>query len=230
MSLTLDRMIFWFRKELGILGGQEVDDTDIVELLNMALWNVESNFKFHTRERCATTATVADQYLYDVSTITRLDSITSIAVVDDDGQRHKLSRTTRHWLDANANFSEDSGLPTRYLRERDILTLHPVPDDDYTLTVNHRRGVESLLQGTVEGTGLPRNWDEIVLSGAIWRGWKLIKGDYEKAKDAANVTGALITMSKSVEDKETVDSRFARLNVIWEFPEETLEGDESAHW
>lgn len=230
MSLSLDRMIYWLRMELGVLDSEELGEDDAIDLLNMALWNVEGNFDFRTRERCAKTTLVIGQYQYDLSGVTRLDAIASISIIDADGQRHKLTRASRHWLDANANFEDDEGLPVRYLRERDLLTIHPKPDEALDLEINFRQGVADLVENGTAGTGLPRNWDEIIISGAVWRGWKTLKRDYEKAKEAATVTGALINMTRSVAAKEESDSRYARVNVIWEFPEETLEGDESSHW
>lgn len=219
MNVSLDRMRYWVRKELTGVESQAIGDDEIDELLNFSLWNIESEFPFRTKERCVHVDTVIGQAEYDLSAIIRLDAITSIAVIDSEGRRRKLSRTSRDWIDSNANFEEDEGFPTKYLRENNKITLFPVPTGEWEMVLHFRQSVASLAEGQVETTGLPRNWDEIVISGAVWRGLKA-QNRYEEMNIAMGVTGRLINMATPVEEKEERDSRFARVQVIHEFPDD----------
>ena len=225
MSVSLDRMRYWVRKELTGNESQAMGDDDIDELLNFSLWNIEAEFPFRTKERCVHVDTVDGQAEYDLSSIIRLDAITSIALIDDNGRRHKLSRITRDWIDSNANFEADKGFPSRYLRENNKLTLYPTPNGVWKMALHFRQSVASLIEGEVVTTGLPRNWDEIVISGAVWRGLKA-QNRYEEMNIAMGVTGRLINMATPVEAKEERDSRFARIQVIHEFPEEPFTSPE----
>lgn len=224
--VELERMIYWVRKEITGTASQEINDEDVVDLLNFSLWNIEAEFDFKTREQLRYTTLVEGQSQYDISGIERFDAITSLAVIAQQGARHKLSRTTRDWLDSNANFERDRGFPTRYIREADTLTLHPVPSQELELELHFRQGVESLTKSSVTVTGLPRNWDEIVIAGAVWRGLKAHGAPLERIQTAVQTTSILIRSAKSVEEKETKDARWARLNVIWDHPEDHLQGHE----
>jgi hypothetical protein len=113
------------------------------------------------------------------------------------------------------------------MREGNNLILYPTPDSDtggLNLRISFKQGIASIAADST-GSGLPRNWDEIVVAGAAWRGHKA-KGDYNIAQQAANFQIGLIRSAVPVEAKEERDSRYARLNVIWEWPEEELEGYE----
>lgn len=223
MSLSLDRLRYLLRKGLGKLNDDKFGDTDADELLNLSLWELEGRFEYEKKFTSIYTTLVEDQFEYSISASDlglTLDTIESISVEDSEGVRHKLSRLTRGWLDEN--FSEDeTGRPTKYLRENDVLTVYPVPSEDedgLRLHIVLTEGIDSLLDGSVETTGLPRNWDELVLQGAIWRG-KYFDQDVEKALLLSNFQRSKITEIKTDEMKRDEDSRYAGLQVMWEEPE-----------
>lgn len=216
MSLSLERMRYRVREGLGGLSESDMDDTDVDELLNLSLWEIEDKFSFTTKRKRVETLLVVDQYIYDVTGIIRLDAIHSIAVIDSNGNRKKLARMTRDWLDENFQ-SEEKGTPERYLREGCTLTVYPIPDEALDLEISVQQGVASLAEGTVEATGLPRNWDEIVVQGAIWRG-HYFKEDYNLAQQAVNFQLGLIRNAVPVDVKEERDSRYAGLDVLTEWP------------
>lgn len=222
MSLTLARMRYLVRKGLGGLTSSDLDDTDTDELLNMALWDLDGRYPFKEKE-CRVSATLtAGTDKYDLPSYT--DAVMSVAVVDMDHPEklHKLARMTHDWYDANAY--EDStdvrGQPERYLRRDDYLLFWPIPDDAYPIWVTLWRTVSSLLDGSVEATGLPRTWDEIVVQGAIERG-HFYHEDYNLARQASDFQTDKIRTAVPIEAKEERDSRYAGLQVLWDFPSDT---------
>lgn len=232
MSLSEDRMIYWLRKELGGLDDSDLSDVDALELLNMSLWSLEDTFPFKAKETVNTSIPLVEgTSSYSLASITRLDAITSVSIrlsADSNNEGHKLARMTRDWYDANYVGGEDArALPTRYMREGNLLYVYPDPNADYAglaLRIAHRQGIASIIDGATS-SGLPRNWDEIVMRGAVWRAHNA-NGDYNLAQQATNFQLGLIRQAITVEAKEERDSRYARVNVIHEFPEEELEGHE----
>lgn len=217
MTLSLDRMLVLLRRGLGNLDSDDLGLVDATELLNMGLWELEDKFPFRAKESELRFPLVVDQFEYTLPTT--LDAISSLAVLDAFEQRHKLGRASRAWMDENFDEDSDKGTPTRYLREDTTLILHPIPDAILTMILTSKLSIESLTDGTVEATGLPRNWDELVVEGAIVRG-HFYSGDYNESRMAANFQVQKVRSAvQSLAKEEKADSRYARLNVIWAEPE-----------
>lgn len=224
MSLSLDDMRRLLRKGLGGQSSTELSDSECDELLNLSLWQLEDTYPFEAKENLFSTVLVENQYEYsisdgDIGSI--LDALRSVAIVDDDGKRYKLSRMTRDWYDTNFDEAE-LGVPTRFMREGSFLILYPIPgsdEDGFQLDIFVKESIASLVEGTKETTGLPRNWDEIVVQGAIWRGHYLVE-DYDLAREAQNHQTHLIRTTVPTVAKEEKDSRVAGLGVLWDWPEE----------
>ena len=218
MSLTLARMQALLRKGLGGLDSTDLTNIEADELLNLALWELEDKFPFRAKETEMRFPLVVDQYEYTIPATT--DALSSVALIDTNGKRHKLARRSRDWMDENIDETDGTGTPTGYLREDTTLIFNPIPDAILTIILTLKVAVTSLLTGSVTETGLPRNWDVLVVQGAIVMG-HIFNGDYNEARQAANfqltsVRSAVLNISK----EEKADSRYARLNVIDSFPED----------
>lgn len=219
MSLSLTQMRALVRKGLGGLDSTDLADDDVDLYLNMSLWELEDKFPFEEKECVVTTSTVDGQRSYGLPS--DLDALRSVAIFDDNGQSVKLNRMSDHWYDENYNTDTDEkGQPEKYLRRRNGVILWPTPDDVYTLQLTMWRTVESLLSGLVETPGLPRNWHEIVVEGAIVRG-HFYDQDYNLAQQAGNfpigkVRSAVLASSK----EEKFDSRWAGMRPCLDGPED----------
>ena len=218
MSLTLARMQALLRKGLGGLDDTDLTNPEADEYLNLALWELEDKFPFRAKETEMRFPLVVDQFEYSIPATT--DAISSLALIDADGQRHKLVRKSRDWMDENIDEFGTGATPTFYLREDTTLILYPIPAAVLTVIITLKVSVTSLLTGAVTETGLPRNWDVLVVQGAIMHG-HIFAGDYNEARQIANfqltaVRSAVLSLSK----EEKADSRYARLNVIDSFPED----------
>jgi len=174
------------RKGLGGLDSTDLSDTDLDEMLNMSFWELEDKYPFEAKETVFTSTLVTDKFEYDLSGLTTLDALVSISWVDSNGESFKLENMTRGMFDTlfnDATSTTVSGPPEQFLREGSVLTIWPPPSSDenaQTLRLALKESVAT-LSGGADTTGLPRNWDELVVFGAIARG-HILNGDYDKAR------------------------------------------------
>lgn len=220
MSLTLTRMRYLVRKGLGGLDSTDLNNEDVDELLNLALWELTNNYPFELKETLFTTTLVESQNEYQL--MSGLDGLFSVAVIDSEDQRIKLDRMTRDWYDLNYDGSTDAeGTPVKYMREGTFLILDPSPDADaagLTLSVTVIQDVDSLVDPTNVTTGLPRNWDELVVKGAISKG-HFFNEDYNLARESHNFVVSGVRAAVPTVAKEERDARHAGLDVMWDWPE-----------
>ena len=220
MTLDLTVMRALLRKGLGGLDSADLIDADADQYLNMSLWDISDRFHFKEKE-CTTPSTlIAGTRAYDLPDT--LDALISVSIQDIDSLVwKKLGRMSPHRLDEVMDSSTDAqAKPREYIRKNRKLIVDPIPDLAYPIRLFMFRTVESLLSGSVETTGLPRNWDVLVVEGAITLG-HYFNQDYTLARQAANfqVTGIReATLAQGKEEK--YDSRYARMRVIDEDPTE----------
>jgi hypothetical protein len=230
MSLTLTRMRVLVRRGLGGLDSDDLGDTDLDEMLNMSLWELEDKYPFEAKETVFTSTLVLDQVTYGLSTLTTLDAITSVSWVDSNGESQKLETMTRSVFDTlfdDATSNSPSGPPEQYLREGVVLTIWPPPSSDEdakVLQIALKESVASLSGGS-DTTGLPRNWDELVVYGAIARG-HFLNNDYDKAREARDFEVGITRSTVPTESKEAEDARWAGLDVAYGRPGERGSGDD----
>lgn len=223
MSLSLDEMRSLVRRGAGGLDEDDLPDADADLLLNMSLWELEDRFPFKSKEQRYRFTMVVGQSTYNLNVLTTPIAIRSVAILttptDDSAAnttRMKLARMDRAWYDENVALGTDlQAQPTRYMREDNCLYFNKDPDDTYLVEVNLQEGVASLLVGTNEVTGLPRNWDELVVQGAIVR-QHFYNEDYQLARQAANFQVGGVRQAVLNQAKDEGDSRYAKLNVMWE--------------
>ncbi len=222
--LTLQQMRDLVRKGLGGLDEQDLSDPDLDLMLNMSFWEIESRFPFKEKEARLEFSTVEGSHLYDLPSIAagagaEMDAVLGVAVIEtDSGKSNKLQRMTESWFDTQFNDDIDvRAIPEFWLRRDVDLQLWPVPDEIYTIRLFFLKNLASLLLGTVEATGLPRTWDELVVEGGITRG-QYYGQDYNLAQQAESFRVGKLRTASSIESKEEEDSRWAGLVVQWDEP------------
>jgi len=219
MSLDLEQMRKWVRKGLGGQDVTELPDTDVDELLNMSLWEIEDRFPFESKKSKYRFTMTIGQSTYSLAPLSDPNIVRSVAIIDSiTSQRTKLTQMTRDWYDENVVLSTNTrAQPTKYMREADCIFFNTDPDATYVVELNIWQGVASLLEGSAETTSLPRNWDELVLQGAIWRG-QYFNEDYQRAQQASNFQTGGIRQAVPLVAKKDEDNRYARLSVLWDDP------------
>ena len=226
MMLTLDRMRYLVRKGLGNLTPAQLNDEDVDELLNLSLWNLSERYPFKEKECVVEAPVVEGVTAYGVPNLHHLDALYSLAIRDEEGISEKLARVSMDWMEQQRTVEEDGpetskrGRPRFFVRWRNTLYLHPIPDKDYIIRAAYWQTLPSLIQDSVEIPEFPRNWHEIIVEGAITRG-HYYNEDYNLAQQADNFRVAHERSSINVVAKEERDSRFAGLQVLHDWPPET---------
>lgn len=222
MTLTVTRMRVLVRRGLGGLDSSDLIDVDLDEMLNMSLWELEDKFPFEAKETVFTSTLVQDQYEYDLSGLTTLDALVSVSWVDTNGQSKKLEKMTRPVYDTlfdDATSDDPTGPPEQFLREGSVLTVWPpasADEDAMTLRLALKESVAT-LSGGADTTGLPRNWDELVVMGAVARG-HFFNQDYPQARESRDFQVGIVRSTVPTEAKEEEDARWAGLDVAYSRP------------
>lgn len=229
-GLNIDEMRELVRAGLGGISPNELDNTKVDQLLNMSYWHLESRFPFKEKEcRIEFPCTIGENmYLVPGNNavgpnLLDLEAIKSISIINPDTDAiSQVSRMTQqHWDDIVVNLeSEDHyAIPTRWVRMDETIIFHPTPDKLYTVRLYFLKTLKSLVDGTVDDLNFPREWNEIVIEGAIARGHQYYGQDYNLAGGMYNIQTNKIRTAVSVQSKEESPSRYARLIVQHEAPE-----------
>jgi hypothetical protein len=228
MSLSLLDMRSLVRKGLGNLTDtdQGGSDAEVDQLLNLSLWELEAKFPFKEKECKVTISTIAGEERYQLPSFN--DALISVAVIVTSGSTstyHKLTRSSadnfhdERQVPSSTASTTNRGQPLSFYRRNNFLILDPVPDKVYSIEMILWKTVASLLEGAKEVTGLPQNWDEIVVVGAVTKG-HFFAQDYNLARQAKDFQLGYIRSAVPTEAKEERDSRYAGLQVIDELPNE----------
>lgn len=223
--LTKTEMRTLVRQGLGGLDEEDLPDAQADIYLDLSFTHIWQKYDFKERECRAYVETQdgVDEYRLDEDNI--FDSIITVAikdgVKDDEGTWKKLAKYEWDQHDeVHSTKIEDRGKPTRYHRLQHTLIVNPVPDSTiYTLRIIFWRTVDTFINGLAELTELPPQWDEIVVEGAISRG-KFYASDYNEAAAAQNFQGVHIRDAVLIRERELRDARYARLDVLWDDPED----------
>ena len=229
MTLTVTRMRVLVRRGLGGIDSDDLPDVDLDEILNLSFWELEDKFPFEAKETVFSSTFVEDQFEYDLSGLSTLDALVSVSWLDTNGESNKLEQMTRGVFDTifnDATSYDPSGPPTSYLREGSVLSVWPPPgsdEDAKTIKLSLKESLSSLSGGS-DTTGLPRNWDELVVYGAIARG-HFLNNDYDKAREARDFEVGITRSTVPTESKEAEDARWAGLDVAYGRPGERGQED-----
>ena len=218
MSLTLEQMRSLVREGLGGVSAQDLPDEKSDIYLNISLWELEDKFPFKTKERNHKMLLEVGKWSYDLGEVLRLDAVSSVSFVDIQGKSHKLGRIGRDTFDEvfnDGSITSPNGVPCSYFRENNDLIIWPPGSDQEAgrpLKINFKQSVESLMEAD-DTTGLPRNWDELVVMGAVSRGHFFGKS-YTEARESRNFQAGIVRSTVATETKEEGDSRYAGLQPI----------------
>lgn len=220
MALTLERMRALVRQGVGNLDDVDLPDAEVDELLNTSLWELSEKFPFKEKECLSTRDTIIGTASYALPM--EMDALISVGCINDEGQYKKLARVSQDWYENHGNLDEveKRGFPLYYVRRENVLLIWPRPDKVYTLRLLFWRTLNSLLEGSIEVPELPRNWHFIIVQSAIVK-FHFLRQDYNAARQAENFVVSMIRDAVLDGVKEERDSRYARLVVLWDWPEES---------
>ena len=211
MPIDVDTMVTNVWNSLGVDGNDVgFGTTQTLLLLNQSFWEILNKFEFREKETSYNFSTIAGQSDYVPPTI--FEALKLISIEDPNDLKHTpLDRMSPLIYEQNfVNLPTSQTKPTNYLRYNNLIRLFPTPDIAYNLTVYHWLTLSDLVtHGTL---GLPREWDELVQDGAIYRGYKIL-GDLVKAKQVRQDQIERINSTVPVESKEENDSPNSGVNI-----------------
>lgn len=189
-------------------------NTDIDLIINRSWWEIMDKLDFREKEASDTYTTEIGENTY---TITELFGSTSIfdaireVTLNYNNKQYKLNQMTLAVF--NENYNSDEGeyaMPTHYIRDGSNMILWPTPDLEYNLTLYFQQVLSDIPSA---GPDVPQSWDEIVLYGAVWRGFMRM-GDYNRSAAAKKIQLTLIDTSTPVKAKELMDNPKAALQPL----------------
>lgn len=187
----------------------------IALLINRSWWQIMDEFDFREKESSDTFNTVAGTASYDVSSSVSpiiFDALQKVVITDDENQNYVIDPISldRYNREYNSNTSLRA-IPEKYYRREGELVLYPTPDQAYVVTL-YFWNILSDLSGSYNPP-VPQSWHEIVLQGAVWRGYQRL-GDYNRSRQAKAHQAELVISATSVSAKEKSDMPYAGLTVL----------------
>jgi len=207
MSLTLALLREDLRSHLGV-DDDDLDDTAADRLLNRSWWALAAQLKFNEKEAETSFTTTSGTASYPIPTDS--DAIQRVVIQgpDDDGVDPLIKISD--WNMFALTNTEDTTRPTHYARRDDDFILHPTPDDTYTVYVKYLR---TLADIEASGPDAPQEWHEVVLWGAVSRGFYIL-GDWTRGKDAQAQQALFIQSLDTQSERETVDRPYSGMKVL----------------
>lgn len=202
------------RANLGfdIDGTTDLPDTDCDLLINRSYAWLLNEFKFRSKESTVVFPTIAGERSYELPD--DFESLRGVSILaTDTGQHTPLNRFTINLYEQKYNESvEDQTFPTDYLREGNCIKLWPTPDTIYSITLKYDRLLDD-LGDIVSSASIPKNWEEFILTGAMYRGYIRL-GDFPRAATLRKLLEADVAKAQPVEKKEEADSHLSGLQAI----------------
>lgn len=204
MSLTLQNFRDELREHCGV-DSVEWPDPTTDQLLNRSFWEVQDLYEFREEDATVDIAVVAGTSEYTLQA--DQDSIESVRILDNNSSEWDAIgfEDDRQFTENTSNNTSSRAKPTNYSRRGNKIVFRNVPNASYTIRVHYRKSLGDVLTA---GTGIPKSWDEVVLYGAIWRGFAKL-GDWNRKQQAKATQAELTQPKKSTEVKELGDTRMA---------------------
>jgi hypothetical protein len=231
MPLSITVLRTELRDHLG-LDEDELPPEDADSLLNRSWWEVMDKFNFREKEAKTSFQTVAGIHIYSMPQGYDALQLLSIGgsnnnnllggqfylnggaflnpTTSDETKHTQLDRIDDKWFEDNYDDDVDEyGQPVRYYRYGSGIVLNPTPDAVYNVNVSYLITLAD-LSNTNEYPPVPQSWHEVILYGAVWRGFMRM-GDYNRKQAAQATQIGLINSMTPVAAKEEADSSMAGL-------------------
>ena len=204
------------RAHLGDLSTQELSSADALLLLNRAYWELLDKIHFREKEASSDEVTVAGQEDYDVPD--PFEAVQLITIEDPDSHVWTpLNRLGDYAFELDKDdgsvAAEDylRGTPVSYMRYGSKIKLRPMPDKVYNFKIKYWTTLDNLTNSV--NLSLPPSWHEVVLYGAVHRGYLRLR-DFEAASEFKVMQDNLLASSQPVVAKEERDSHVVGLQAM----------------
>jgi hypothetical protein len=221
MAATLDIALLRseIRQHLGVSDADPKWNDDAIDLLaNRAFWAVMNKYPFQETKKTALFSTVIGERSYDLPIL--FEAVRQVSLVEPVTEQHLyLRRMSIFNYEQKYNESVDSrGTPTHYLRDGGCIILYPTPDAVVEIVLKHWILLDQ-LDDTNTDFALPANWFEIIMYGAVQRGFLRARNTAESV-NLKNLQASAISDTQAIDQKEAEDTRFYGLEIIGYDPDE----------
>ena len=207
MSLTLALLRADLRDHLG-KNSSALSDTDADRLLNRAWWPLSAQLRFNERETTDTFTTTAGTDSYDIPADS--DAVQRVVIQGPTDTDWEPLTKIDDWNMFEKPDDEDQDRPSHYSRRNNQFILWPNPDDAYTVRVKYLRTLDDIQSS---GPEVPQEWHEVILWGAIARGF-FADGDWTRGNQAQQQQATYITQLDTQETREREDRSLSGLKVL----------------
>ena len=207
MSLSLSVLRQDLREHLGV-DETDLPDADADRLLNRAWWPMAAQIRFNEKDAEHTFTTVAGQQDYSFPSAS--DAIERVVVREPQGQTWEPLVKIDDWNMFERQDDDEDAFPAYYSRRGNEFILWPVPDEEYEVKVKYQQTLSDLQ---ASGPGVPQEWHEVILWGAVSRGF-FILGDWARGKEAQMQQTIYLNTLKTQEERETIDRPMVGLKVL----------------
>jgi hypothetical protein len=207
MSLTLALLRADLRDHLG-KNSTNLPDADADRLLNRTWWALASQLRFNERDATDTFTTVAGTESYAIPTDS--EAIQRVTIQDLDATNWEPLIKIDDWNMFTLKDDTEQEFPTHYARRGDEFILWPNPDEAYEVRVKYLRTLDDIQ---ASGPETPQEWHEVILWGAIARGFFSF-GDWDRGSKAQAQQAIYIQSLDTEEIRDTEDRAFSGMRVI----------------
>lgn len=206
MSLSLILLREDLRTHLG-MDDDDLPNADADRLLNRAWWSLGSQLRFSSKDATHSFTTVAGTEEYPIPTDS--DAIQKVVIKETTEDEWSPVINIADWNMFELEAESPQQQPTHFSRRGPNFVLWPTPDQEYDVRVKYLR---TLADIQASGPEAPQEWHEVILWGAVSRGFYSI-GDWTRGQQAQAQQSLMIASLDTQETKDHEDRVFSGLRV-----------------
>lgn len=198
-----------FRAHVGV-DEYDMDNTIVDRILNQSWWEIADTFNFREKETSRMYNTVAGTF--SITAASDIEGLQQISIQDRNSSQHTLLEPMT-LLTYETEFTDTTtsrGKPTHYVRRGSTIILYPTPDNVYEITEYYWKTLSDIAVG---GVTIPQSWNEVILYGAVQRGFARL-GDYNRSRAAKGMQMEIMGTKETVPTKERTDLHYAGVQMI----------------
>lgn len=207
MSLTLSLLREDLRTHLGV-DESDLPDAAADRLLNRAWWPMAAQLRFNEKDAEYTFTTVAGTEAYSFPSDS--DAVERVVIQESPNSKWEPVNKIDDWTMFGKEDDDNTGVPSYYSRRDNEFIFFPIPDDEYPVRVKYQRTLSDIESS---GPGVPQEWHEVILWGAVSRGF-FVLGDWTRGKDAQAQQAIFLATLSTQEERESFDRPMAGLTVL----------------
>lgn len=190
----------------GLQRGPSQDNVGQVRLtrwINNSIYEFGYAFKFRQLEAFATQGLLANTGVVAFPTNFRMMNENGIEIIGVAGFEGKILPETRDQYIKKNRTTVDTivpGRPKHFHIYGPLFLVRPVADVDYTLGVHYWLNIDPLVNDD-DLSIFPKDWDDIILTGALYRGFRHFN-EFDRYQNVRNDFLGLVRSRKFEEDLE----------------------------